>query len=63
MSQFDENMRDFARMLDKAADDIRYAIEVQSYHDCNDCGCKSCKYKPKPGELVRINCPLWKREE
>lgn len=29
--------------------------------DCHDCGItESCKYLPKLGELVRINCPLWR---
>ena len=30
---------------------------------CNDCGWKLCKYRPDPGETVRINCPLWKEME
>ena len=31
--------------------------------NCNDCGIlKTCKYAPKLGERVRINCPLWQTE-
>lgn len=32
---------------------------LADYPSCNDCGAKDCEYKPDPGELVRINCPLW----
>ena len=28
-------------------------------NDCNDCGHINCGHDPDPGELVRINCPLW----
>ena len=29
---------------------------------CNDCMvAKSCKYKPKLGEMVRYNCPFYER--
>ena len=27
---------------------------------CNDCADLDCKYRPKPGELVRYNCPFYK---
>ena len=31
--------------------------------NCNNCGIvKQCKYIPKCGERVRINCPLWQTE-
>ena len=30
---------------------------------CNDCGkLKKCKYQPGWGEEVRINCPVWEKE-
>lgn len=34
--------------------------DITALHDCNDCGirCK-CKFAPDPGQMVRINCPLW----
>lgn len=28
-------------------------------HDCNDCGRNVCEYIPAPGQLTRINCPMW----
>lgn len=33
-------------------------------HGCNDCGYRTgCKYLPKWGLPVRLNCPLWEEEE
>lgn len=29
---------------------------------CNDCGKKDCEYRPKWGEVVRFNCPLWEKK-
>jgi len=63
MSRHDEELKDFANMLYSAADNILWAIQLKSFHDCNDCGNKNCGYIPKPGQVTRINCPLWKREE
>lgn len=34
--------------------------EVVSTPDCNTCKNKDCIYKPKPGEITRFNCPLWR---
>ncbi len=39
---------------------------VLSLPNCNDCGHNlhnSCGHCPRPGEQVRINCPLWKTQE
>lgn len=31
--------------------------------DCNDCSkSRSCPYCPKPGQLVRYNCPYFKKK-
>lgn len=31
---------------------------------CNSCGSKkNCEYAPKPGQLVRYNCPFYERKE
>ena len=47
------------RLLYHAADCIQYYDRVSCLPDCNDCGrAKECEYLPKPGEQVRINCPL-----
>jgi hypothetical protein len=56
--------------LDKAIEEVAYILDcLTAYRSitekgcCNDCkfkrGCKCC---PKPGEVVRYNCPLYERE-
>lgn len=48
-----------ARILHYIADCIQYYERVSCLPDCNDCGRNpECEYLPKPGEQVRINCPL-----
>lgn len=38
-----------------------YYAQVAAQGDCNDCGKeRSCEHKPRPGGIVRINCPLWR---
>lgn len=38
-----------------------YYSQVAAQGDCNDCGkARSCQYVPRPGSIVRINCPLWR---
>lgn len=38
----------------------KFFDDITNSHDCNDCSkTKICRYVPKWGELVRINCPLW----
>ena len=36
--------------------------EILKLNDCNTCRNKNCPYRPKWGERVRINCPLYKKE-
>ena len=33
--------------------------EILKLNDCNTCRNKNCPYRPKWGERVRINCPLY----
>ena len=33
--------------------------EILKLNDCNTCRNKNCPYRPKLGERVRINCPLY----
>ena len=52
----------------KAKEDICKGCAYKSYYsrvaaqsDCNDCGkARSCEHRPRPGGIVRINCPLWR---
>jgi len=37
---------------------------ILSTGDCNDCAKKNeCKYAPKPGQIVRYNCPFYEAEK
>jgi hypothetical protein len=57
--------------LDKIIQDMNYTLEcLKVYRDfimtgnCNICKLKSdCEYKPKLGELIRVNCPLYKENK
>lgn len=40
-----------------------FYISVTSLPDCNTCGNKICGYKPKWGQSIRINCPLWRERK
>ena len=52
-------------------EELTYITECLRHYDritrlptCNDCGkVKACEYRPGWGEHVRINCPLWEKEE
>lgn len=57
--------------LDDAISNVAYFLNaLMAYRNivdsgcCNDCGnVKTCKYKPKPGQLVRYNCPFYVRKD
>ena len=57
--------------LDDAISDVTYILNtLMAYRnivdsgDCNRCGKKkNCEYAPKAGQLVRYNCPFYKRVE
>lgn len=35
--------------------------DLLSKGNCNECGSKeNCTYRPRSGETVRANCPLWR---
>ncbi len=60
MSRLDDAIRDVAYILDTL---MAYRNIVDS-GDCNRCGKKkNCEYAPKAGQLVRYNCPFYKRVE
>lgn len=59
-----EELVKIANAMHGIADLIKYADTIRRLHDCNDCGIKKrCKYAPTPGNVVRINCPLWQDKE
>ena len=50
--------------LDKVISDVSYILDslmlLRQLHqkgDCNVCKNRNCEYRPKPGQLVRYNCP------
>lgn len=57
--------------LEKERDEAKREVErykaffddVANKPDCNDCADKECKYRPRPGEVTRFNCPLHRRKE
>lgn len=58
------------RLVDKSIADVAYILDtLMAYRDiiesgcCHECSNKPCEYLPKPGQLVRYNCPFYKRKE
>ena len=54
--------------LNKAISDVSCILdnlillrEIQQSGDCNICKNKDCGYMPKPGQMVRYNCPFYKK--
>ena len=37
-----------------------YYEEMTSKEDCNTCNKLACIYRPRLGDTVRVNCPLWR---
>ena len=42
-----------------------FFYDVNTKNNCNNCEETGCQYRPRLGETVRFNCPLWrgKKEE
>ena len=40
-----------------------YFIAVSSKPDCNTCEKRGCEYRPRVGDTVRANCPLYSGPE
>ena len=59
MSRLDEAIASVAYILDCL---MAYRNIVES-GDCNICKNKDCQWKPKPGQLVRYNCPFYTKKE
>lgn len=58
MSRLDDSISTVAYVLDV----LRVYRDIVNSGCCNDC-CyvNKCKYAPKPGQLVRYNCPHYER--
>lgn len=59
MSRLDEAIASVAYILDC----LMVYRNITESEDCNICKNKDCQWKPKPGQLVRYNCPHYKEEE
>ena len=58
MSNLDEVISNLSNVLDY----LRDYQDIQELPTCNDCADSRCFYRPKPGQMVRFNCPLWQSE-
>lgn len=54
--------------LDQAISEVAYILDcLRAYREiaasgcCNNCRNGDCEWKPKLGQLVRCNCPHYKR--
>lgn len=58
------DVRNYLRKIrdgcDAMIDGIDFIEKIASLPNCNDCGRVDCEHKPKWGETVRYNCPLWR---
>lgn len=54
--------------LDKTISDVAYILDnlmllrqIQQTGNCNNCKNKNCGNMPRAGQMVRYNCPFYKR--
>ena len=62
MSRFDADREEIIHILFSILDYARLGYDISTYNSCNDCGEIDCHHKPKCGDQVRWNCPLWVAE-
>jgi len=56
MSRLDDSISYVASILDN----LTAYRRITQMPNCNDCGtAKTCEVRPKWGEPLRFNCPLW----
>jgi len=56
--QLTEWLKDYKRLLELE----ELLRQIHQTGDCNICKNKDCGYRPKPGQIVRYNCPFYKAE-
>ena len=44
-------------------DSLRVLKEIYQAGNCNNCTNRDCGYLPKPGQLIRYNCPFYKQKD
>ena len=40
-----------------------YFDDLSSKPDCNTCDDRDCRYRPRVGAIVRVNCPFWRGQK
>lgn len=58
MSKLDDAISLVATILDH----LVLLREIENKGDCNDCKRMACSLKPRPGQMVRYNCPYYKED-
>lgn len=59
MSRIDDAISNVAYILDS----LMALRNIYNSGSCNDCGITSgCQCKPKPGQMVRYNCPFYEKK-
>lgn len=58
MDKLDNAIADTAYIFDC----LRALRSIYETGDCNNCRTKRCIYKPKPGQMVRYNCPFYEKD-
>lgn len=53
MNSLNEAISSIAYIMDS----LRTLRDIYNSGDCNNCKRMNCEYQPKPGQLVRYNCP------
>ena len=59
MNRLDDVIANVAYILDT----LMAYRSIAETGNCNTCKNKDCQWIPKPGQLVRYNCPHYKAEE
>lgn len=52
-------IREAIKVLNNVIVHLEDYEKILKLNDCNTCRNKNCLYRPKWGERVRINCPLY----
>ena len=55
-------IREAIKILNNVITYLEDYEDLSSLNNCNSCRNENCPYRPKWGERVRINCPLYIRE-
>lgn len=60
--KIDFNILQLAHYAKRIGDLVQLGITVSRMPNCNDCSNATCEYRPKWGQSVRYNCPLYMKE-